>query len=710
MSKIFSSKIYKEGLRQGKIVGLTYIGLMVLLVLGTFVSYLMPGRILTYAANLPEIFLNLPFWVVVPVLCLTMFNFMNNRAGSDYYHAFPQNRTVFFFSFLSSILTWAVIGLLILIIPFMLVDLIFNGSAYLGGWVTNFIYSVTGCLQVAGAVLLAMSISSTLIGQVSVTGMILFLPRAIISFTYNTMTARMFMIPSDGFRGIGILDHHLNIAFGSVVDVNRYYLSGWSPSLWPVLYTFILAVPMIVLAWLLYKRRKSEAAGQPAVNKWAQSAIAAFISFCVCAYGQISALDTLLGEGLARRRNLFNALIFLLVYFLLSLLVYFVYQAVSARSFKAVTKALPGLGILIGLNIIFAAACMISVNSVLTFNPAAEDISYILYENPSSIWNLGKNWWPTYADVMASEIRFTDEFTISTISDRLEKDADRFVKMKDIGYNFGYARVKVVTKSGREVTRIVTFPQYEFRRITEIRQDNKDFMDALRSLPPKSLLDDKIFEYSNYHLTNDQIWTLWDIYYDERTGMGDRYLLDNYDQDRNCPLFEYIEGIYNFTGKVNGRFFSDRIEITTQATKTAAQYIVFVNGDAFTGKPATFDGMMEYLKMRYEEAVWIYGYNYRDAEGAVLTLNSYGWNFLDLQNYARLLKELEDNWDKAVAPEKPFFKLGYWDGENYHCFYVQANEADSCMASWVYIPQVYIPDYDGVPVEETVSQSDQEAA
>lgn len=114
----FSFRLYQEGLRQLRLIGImgmVILGLEAILIpVGRVVSlrqmehYAEGGRVSKELLNFPEMhpLLVLCFCVLAPLMVLYLFHFLNKRNASDFYHAIPETRLCLFISFFAAVVTW----------------------------------------------------------------------------------------------------------------------------------------------------------------------------------------------------------------------------------------------------------------------------------------------------------------------------------------------------------------------------------------------------------------------------------------------------------------------------------------------------------------------------------------------------------------------------------------------------------------------------
>ena len=184
MKYVFNFKLYLEGLKKIRLVGIIA-GIIVLIgnALPPVTNLLErtqgdgSATILT-ASNfaIPTLFL----LFLTPFFFLSMYSFLNKRNESDFYHAIPYKRSCVLLTFLASIYTW-IWGLL-------LVSLLLTGLLWALCPGVSFAFSVipqlfgvyaATALYIGAFVLLAMTLTGTVISNIAVSGILLFFVRLV---------------------------------------------------------------------------------------------------------------------------------------------------------------------------------------------------------------------------------------------------------------------------------------------------------------------------------------------------------------------------------------------------------------------------------------------------------------------------------------------------------------------------------------------------
>ena len=114
----FNARIFGEGVRQLKTVGILFTVVMcleaLLIPIGMAISMQNDVNMTRALVTLPGVhpLIILPMYTLAPVGVLILFSFLNKRRTSDFYHAIPVTRAALFFSLLAAVLLWVIVAIL----------------------------------------------------------------------------------------------------------------------------------------------------------------------------------------------------------------------------------------------------------------------------------------------------------------------------------------------------------------------------------------------------------------------------------------------------------------------------------------------------------------------------------------------------------------------------------------------------------------------
>jgi len=227
--KYFDTKLYGNGLKQLRVSGII---IMILSLLGTALPALLMllnnkqqqalGNAAFYSSvSDMTVLLGFIMFLAPIVMCLVLFSFLNTRKGSDFYHSLPNNRFSVFFSFAAAILTWVFAAVILSLLVTSLFYIAF-GAPFNAAILPCVLFTyIVGATLITAALLLAMSVTGTFITNISVFGLILFLPRLLSTLFSYVLTSNLKIITMHQF-GI-FFDPNFNIPVKNLPFVYAVY-------------------------------------------------------------------------------------------------------------------------------------------------------------------------------------------------------------------------------------------------------------------------------------------------------------------------------------------------------------------------------------------------------------------------------------------------------------------------------------------------------
>lgn len=312
-------------------------------------------------------------YVVVPLMTLYLFNYLNHRNSCDFYHSIPAKRESQFFSFGASILAW---NLAILVESLLLSSICGKLCSTINVTYTDLwkliLTIVAGCIFVFSVIMLAMSVTGTNFNNIALTGMILFVPR-VLGLVYTAILTENLPILPENF-GRFLLNSSLNVVTGPVFSVFDNTEFQWEYG--GIVYTMVLGLLMGAAALFLFTRRKSEKANQSAVSGKLQLIIrlipAVLFSMIPLA---------ILFEKIIKKEELDNEFWFTVIcFYIAAVIVYFLYEMISTKRIRGIFKTAKGLIGLVVFDVVFFAALMISYQVELNTVPTADEVKSVRVE------------------------------------------------------------------------------------------------------------------------------------------------------------------------------------------------------------------------------------------------------------------------------------------------------------------------------------------
>ncbi len=519
----------------------------------------------------------LTYCVMAPLMMLYLFQFLNKRAASDFYHAIPNSRVSLFFSFFAAVMTWlaaaAVVSTLLSLAGFLLLGpaVAVNGFSLL----ILLFNSMAACLFVCGAVAVAMCVTGTLFTNVTVSLLIIFMPRLLLAVFCSTLQEMLPMISSLYF--IPPLDSQYNVvtnllfgAFNGNADLSFTFLGGG-------IYTLSIGALYTGLASWLFYRRKSETAGKAAPNRALQTLYRLLVSMLVCLFPCVFIASAILNREALDGESLFTYAVF----YLGAVLVYFLYELFTTRKWRNLLRAVPALGILLLMNAAFTGGIVAAYYSTLDIRPQAGDMEAVRFINRSD---------NDYFSIKTSTVKIRDPAMQEIVAQRLNytlelaKDSPQayYDAQNDLSMT---AQQVAVYLPGRTLYRNLLFSSRDLNDIAGILGENPTYREAYQSLPEHPSV-------SVYGLNAQQAADVYAVMRREIAGLDFavwyRYLQSggepSYYRDqayRHTGVNALLNGAsVRFSGSVGARSYSTSIPLDPLLPETCALYMRYANENA----------------------------------------------------------------------------------------------------------------------------------
>jgi len=676
---MFNLKLYKEGLRKSLFLAVLFIAIMkigaVLLPIANIMSNIRAiemgwgqGRLVIDGLG-GNIALVLALCAFAPFITLYLFSFLNKRSSSDFYHSLPHKRETIFISYTAAILTWVIggiwlsTGISLAIYAFAAEHILLNLSSVL----FTALGLSAGCLLVVGATLMAMSVTGGAFANIVTALLIIFLPRTIMMSFTEMLVAATGIITPEAFGIFGDASYHIpfnfllyffNIStiFGGLAVV---FVRG-------ALYTALIGLAYLVIALFLFKRRKSETAGHPAQSGVLQTMIRIAVAFVVCVL-PISMIFMNM-----QRHHWGMDFIGIVALYAIAIIAYFAYELITTRKIASIKKALPGLGILVLLNIAFLVGVSAGEAAILNRTIQASDIAAVRVESLDFVnasWGDGAR---PYEERRAEETEITDDALTRVLLDVLDRNI-AVVRARDgLGRNQNVpAQIAFVRNSGQSIRRNIWLTSTEHREVLEILDSHPEYADLFLNLPENPE------EVSNWMISEE---AARDVYEALRADV--RAL----DLATWRPLrAHWTLPNVNFYGELHVRGFLGRdvyrniYPITDATPRAADRFIYHINAEGFADVEA---GLVYGLTIDYRfHSIFVDGYGERD------TVHFSSWD-VDMQQaevielFTALLEAVRAQGNTPVDRILPYLsvQVSHWsaeaeDGEFRGTFFFNADEA-----------------------------------
>lgn len=392
--RFFSKGIFAGQLRQLRIIGI--IGCVIYVLFGVFTSIginisqlhmeqYSPDSFSLYVEKINSVYLCtvqllIPL-IFVPLLMLTAFHFLTKRNSSDFYHALPVKREAMYTGTLAAVFAWAfIITVLPLFVmwsvclPMKAVDFAFTEL------LKAVLNTLTGCLFIIGVMALGINISGTLFTNIISSGIVLLLPRFVMV---------MFWVISGAMITDSVMDYHFvrlmlygnpltktiySAALYGEEAFGRFTLSGVAAGA-------VEGLAYIIAGGVFFKLRKSESASMSSVSRGVQSVIRHLLALVFSTIASVFVVERICYKE-ADEFVIFMAVLF----YVLALVVYFLYELITTRKWKSAAKSARQLPFLFGATaVIFAVMCFISISGN-NYRMNAENAEYIKIIGMTRLW------------------------------------------------------------------------------------------------------------------------------------------------------------------------------------------------------------------------------------------------------------------------------------------------------------------------------------
>ncbi len=587
---IFSKGLFKEGLRQMRTLGLIYTCIGILSAFFTAHSYFESTSDYSYysideVAPLDGSMMFLGYigiFIVVPVMFLSMFGYLNSRSASDFYHSIPQSRVSVAVSFTAAIAVWFLAGFIPDMIIEMAVGAICGLEILFSEILTFLLVMIVLFIQLTGIMLISVSLATRTMNQAVLSMIIAFLPRVMI-FILNVITengAPVLFGLSDTLGRFGDID--INMLFGGIFSSSSIVKTG---DFSPIIYSLILGIIYCVLGVVCYVRRKSETATVAGANKFVQCAIRVMVAFAFCllpclAFGVAlisSADDPYFAE------ELMEMIPVILVMYGLSLIAYFAYEAISMKKIKGVLtlKGTMGIGlvILLALNLAFIITPALGAKVALSAEINTKTVESVVFTDLNSIY-IEDDFSVNYIEEITFNYKFTDDEIIDIVSYNL---SDNIRTIKNGGTLYGYSSkwkvvsVKFYMNDGRVLKRNVFIDKDDYKDLYLIMIADPGFLKSVREMPASD--DVYYISVDTHDFDGGQRMQIYESLRNELTAMSDAEYIEylNYNSIYDSEVTLYIDA------EINGKILSNHYRITSKTPKTQRLMLDFVtHNDKYT--------------------------------------------------------------------------------------------------------------------------------
>lgn len=411
-------------------------------------------------------------FVVTPIFVLLLFNYMNSRSASDFFHSLPDRRISLLTSYSASILTLdAILAIESYVIVLVTVGALKYVSLDFTGFLKPFLTAMSGSVFVLGVMIIAMSLTGTIFSNLCVAAMLVAFPRIIVT-VYAFIIAENAPL-ADLIYGETVLNDRLNVVTNLVTGwLLRGDYQAWD-SYRSIIYTFAIGVIYLVIGAVLFNGRNSETATKAASNSKLQLLFRLVPAMCVSLLPIWFIFENMVNGGNIDSIGIFRNT----VCYIFAVIAYFTYELVTTKKLKNILKSAKGLVWLLIFNVVFIAALKIGYGAITKPINNPEKIDYVKISFSENVfYHYGSD---DYYKNLIENVKFDDETMITMLVDAYNEDLAALKNHQSM-YRMPYSNNDVIDCLS------VTFGQgmsSKTRKVYLTKEQEKAFIDCFENTP-----------------------------------------------------------------------------------------------------------------------------------------------------------------------------------------------------------------------------------
>ncbi|MBO4423551.1 MAG: hypothetical protein J5879_08935 [Clostridia bacterium] len=294
----------------------------------------------------------------VPAMTLRAFSFLNKRSGSDFFHSLPHTRTAVFFSFLAALITCISIPPAVSVLSSFTVGLFLNivTTEFVTELLLIFSAVFIASFFVSAVMLAAASVSGSVFTELALGATAVTIPQILVMIfkSYIERSVPAADVYSGAAGNSGILQPSVMNAANLTLRLLFWMIGYDATDALPYLHTAAAGLLYCAAAYLLFRSRKSETAEHSAPSRLLQ-AVFRVITACAVSFIGTHLIVSGLFDGIDRM-DVRNYIAPAIVFYVIAVIIYFIFELISTKGKRNVLKAAPALGIVVAANVAFAGA------------------------------------------------------------------------------------------------------------------------------------------------------------------------------------------------------------------------------------------------------------------------------------------------------------------------------------------------------------------
>lgn len=470
-----TGKIYREGIRQLKAPGF-----LVMILQAVFMVLLLVMVEASYMADAPVTATNRVGYVIaaayvpaVPLFILWLFRFADSKKACDFYFGLPCRRSQLVKGYLLAVFTWIALVNAVTLLCAGVTGIVCGHVEIAWGFVGRALLEmVSGSIFLAGVCLLGISLTGSLLSNVAVCVMIVFVPVifGIIMETVNDVYPYLSLDYNTLYLPGGLADL-FGVARGGSMKNLRYASLG--EIIKDAVWTGGIGFAYLLTGLWIFGKRRAEAAQAPALNRKLQMVfrlIAALIpsgAATMLLYAEFWSPWEIAGDDLAGA----------IICYLAAVIVFYLYEFFTTKKLRGLWKITWQLGILAVLNLLLLGGHIGQQYLIRRDVPSAEQMTYVYMDQ------IGTHGY--FADLLR-EVRFEDDTVKQIISEALQENMDWFDEPEHIRNCWwrGEHRLDItVGKAFGRVERKIALTDEEYDSLMAAIEEAVDYRTWFDALP-----------------------------------------------------------------------------------------------------------------------------------------------------------------------------------------------------------------------------------
>lgn len=524
-NKFFSISLYKDALKQLRIIGIVLAVVMGYMPIATG---MMVGDHLFFTDKIDCIL----YLFTTSVVMIYIFRFTTKRKASDVFCSLPYTRTCLYISYVLAAFTW-IIAIMVINVMGRLVY--YKRYKYMGHFTIRYNLGMLACvILIMGGISIAQGLTGTIFTNIAMSGVILFVPRLliryIVGFIYDLCPYANMNYVKLPFRD------NINI-LSLIVGFDDSYLDITNTG---VIYAFVLGIIYLIIGGILFNRRKSETAGHAASNKWIQGVVRTLITLVIC----LIPLYNIIMYYLDYNDRTIDILYIVILYGL-AILVYFLFELLATRKVRNLLRAIPGILVVILCNVAIFICVYGATENIKKFRPDVDEVEYITvstdfgYDRDMSIYINDKD----YVLSISKNVKIKEENIIQMLTNQYNKYVDKPSQYQYSVWNSSYIYYNKVDVDfcvdGKLYHRTVQLSDMMEESILEYLYKQPEVIDKVLDIPEvKDIIRIKPEEnYTiNANISDEDAVLLYESYKKELQGMRADLKSVMGDNDYLCKL------------------------------------------------------------------------------------------------------------------------------------------------------------------------------